>query len=381
MNEIYLKNVDKVWEGIRCENKKPMTAYMGEALSPVQMGMTIGEYISDPVKGAQATIGYARRLREECGGLDCFNEIVIGYNIVLALSTFWLSRVLRPGIELPETSLWQTEEKRLVGPEVYDEIIKDGYYAFYEKMLPQVIDMDYYNKYTKIFEDNVDSVMESYFELGIPLLQTGPEPINTPMELICGPRSMSDFYMDCYKMLDKLVAVSDRIYADIEPNVIKGLEESKGDNTRIGQWLGGWRTGSALLAPKIWDKLVWPYFSKSAKLYMSYGKVPIFHLDSCWDRDIEKWAEFPEKSWILNPDSSTDVRAARKKICKKFAIVGDVPATLLSTGKPEEVSDYVKRLIDDLGPEGLFICPGCDAPANSKHENMVAMYKTANEWK
>ena len=48
---------------------------------------------------------------------------------------------------------------------------------------------------------------------------------------------------------------------------------------------------------------------------------------------------------------------------------------------PEQVTDYVNRLIDSVGPEGLFVCPGCDCPVNAKYENIVAMVKATNEWK
>ncbi|MDR0459701.1 MAG: hypothetical protein LBG68_04475 [Coriobacteriales bacterium] len=44
------------------------------------------------------------------------------------------------------------------------------------------------------------------------------------------------------------------------------------------------------------------------------------------------------------------------------------------------MTDYVNRLIDEVGPEGLFVCPACDTPVNAKYENMAAMLKATNEW-
>ncbi len=104
-------------------------------------------------------------------------------------------------------------------------------------------------------------------------------------------------------------------------------------------------------------------------------------LDQCWDRDIHRFGEFPEKSIILNLDGMTDMREAHKKLGENYCLMGDVPAPLLATGTPDEVRDYVTKLIDDLGPKGLFITAGCDAPGNTKHENMVAMFKATNDWK
>lgn len=55
-----------------------------------------------------------------------------------------------------------------------------------------------------------------------------------------------------------------------------------------------------------------------------------------------------------------------------MAIMGDVPASLFSIGKPDEVYKYVSDLVRDLGPTGLILCPGCDAPLDTKPENMEA---------
>jgi uroporphyrinogen-III decarboxylase len=76
----------------------------------------------------------------------------------------------------------------------------------------------------------------------------------------------------------------------------------------------------------------------------------------------------------------TDLRRARKLLGEHAAFMGDVPAQMLAISSKEDVADYVKRLIDDVGQPGLMICPGCDAPATAKFENMVAMYETANNY-
>ena len=55
-----------------------------------------------------------------------------------------------------------------------------------------------------------------------------------------------------------------------------------------------------------------------------------------------------------------------------MAIMGDVPAPLLATGTPDDVYDYVRDLARDVGPTGLILCPGCDAPIDAKPDNMQA---------
>ena len=63
-----------------------------------------------------------------------------------------------------------------------------------------------------------------------------------------------------------------------------------------------------------------------------------------------------------------------------MAILGDVPAPLLSLGKPEEVTAYCQKLIDVVGEGGGFILgSGCGVPYDAKIENVRAMVKAGNE--
>jgi uroporphyrinogen-III decarboxylase len=53
----------------------------------------------------------------------------------------------------------------------------------------------------------------------------------------------------------------------------------------------------------------------------------------------------------------------------------------LSIGDPEEVSDYCKRLIDDVGAEGGFILgSGCSVPPDVRSENFRRMVETGKTY-
>jgi uroporphyrinogen-III decarboxylase len=60
--------------------------------------------------------------------------------------------------------------------------------------------------------------------------------------------------------------------------------------------------------------------------------------------------------------------------------LGDVPPGLFSHGKPDEITAYVRDLVNDVGPTGLILCPGCDAPFNAKPENLEAFVAAAHEF-
>ena len=48
---------------------------------------------------------------------------------------------------------------------------------------------------------------------------------------------------------------------------------------------------------------------------------------------------------------------------------------------PEQVYEYVTKLIDDVGPKtGLIVSSGCDAALNARHENIDAMIQATLDY-
>ncbi|MDR0459703.1 MAG: hypothetical protein LBG68_04485 [Coriobacteriales bacterium] len=378
MKQDFTENLELALKGLACQNDKPISCYTGTVPGAVIEGMTVAEAVADPIEAARLALRMFDRLQEDAGPVRSFNGAPRPMNAVLIITMLWNSRVLIPGVDLPENSVWQVAEEELFGREAYDQIMAMGYNEFVQqKVMPQIVDADYMSKYLQIAAEAGPEFTAMIKDLGIPIFNGVPT-TPVPFEQLCGMRSMPKFFMDCYKILDKLQEVSDFVYAERSQQTEETL--SSFDNPMmLGGWVGGWRGASAMVSPKIWETLIWPYMKASAEQVARHGKVATMHLDSCWDRDIERFGELPEAKFVLNTDGMTDLSRTRK-LLPKAALMGDVPPTILTTGTPQQVTDYVNRLIDEVGPQGLFICPGCDTPINAKYENLVAMVKATNEW-
>lgn len=373
-NELYDKRYERVRDCIEFKNKGPVSTYMGPACAATHTeGLTIAELMSKPDEGIKHYINFVNRIND-IAEVDCINSGYTGL-IWVALSTMWWSKIKRPGKELPEDSLWQVEEKRQMEISDYDFILENGVKAFTDKLYPELIDMEELQVFLNFIAKGAE-VNQMYVDAGYPVLSHGN--ICPPFETLCGGRSMNDFFMDCYKRPDKVKEVQDLMMVDIRKSV-----EVMPSNEKyfIGTWVGGWRGASSMVNQKIWDKLVWPYMKELALLLIEKGLTPVMHIDSCWDRDIERFLELPPKKIILNTDGSTDLKRARKLLGEHAAFSGDVPAQLLAIGSKEDIIEYCKRLIDDVGGAGLFLSSGCDAPYNSKFENLVAMFEVAESYK
>ena len=373
-NEIYDAHYKKVMDCINFENEHVVSTQMGQAVAPsYDDSITLGEYMDDTQKGIDAFLRFVDGINERAP-IDCINfAYPAGHKA--ALTMVWWSKLNMPGHELPADRVWQVEEAMRIKPEDYDKIIETGSTAcITDKLFPELLTDEEIGRFFDYYVVNFEKYSMQYVDAGYPVLNSGI--VCPPFDTLCGGRSMVKFFRDCYKMLDKVKEVEDIMFEELKQQ-IAGLPDPKPDYL-IGRWVGGWRGG--MVKPEIWDALIWPYMKESCELLIEKGITPILHIDACWDPYVERFLELPAKKCILNPDGMTDMRRAREILGDHMALMGDGPSQMLTVCSKAEIEDYVRSLIDDIGPQGLFIAPGCDAPGSSKYENLVAIHEVAQEY-
>ncbi|MDP6178581.1 MAG: uroporphyrinogen decarboxylase family protein, partial [Desulfatiglandales bacterium] len=292
----------------------------------------------------------------------------------IGLTLQWLSHIQVPGRELPDDALWQVDEKEVMSVEDYDIIINKGFKAFRKQHLPKIIDIAELQEKMEYMKKNKDKTIQMFRDHSYVIMSGGITTV--PFELLCGARSMTPFILDLYRRPEKVKAALDIM---TQGQIDLGIQAAQ-DSGINRVWLGGWRTASALLSPKIWNEFVFPYLHEMAWALAEKGIVSILHLDQDWTRDLGRLRELPSKKCILNPDGMTDIHKAKKLIGDHMAIMGDVPAAMLATGTSDEVYNYVRDLVRDIGPTGLLLCPGCDAPINARRENMEAFVSAGRDF-
>lgn len=370
---LYRERLTRVEKAMRCEPVDQIPViYMGVAFSPRYMGMSIAKFCEDGEAAANVTIAAMDRLNG-FGGLDGCNSAMTG-RITPGLTTLWLSRLGVPGRDLPPESLWQVREKEVMTQADYDTIIEKGWMAFFMEYAPKVIDMVELLEFFGWSQTMTGPLLQRYREHDYVVITGGLGSI--PFEYFCGGRSMEQFYFDLYRIPDKVQAAMDAAFPEMIGMAI-GAGKASGSP---GVWVGGWRSASALLAPKLWDRFVWPYFVKAVYALVDAGLTPVLHWDQDWTRDLARLQELPAKKCVFNPDGMTDIRKFKELVGDRMALLGDVPPALLTVGTPDDIRNYVRDLVRDIGPTGLLLCPGCDAPINAKPENMEAFVAAGHEF-
>jgi len=341
--------------------------YQGPAWGARSQGLSLGTFCTDPDAAIEATLGAMDSL-----GVDALNGMSAGC-LPCKLTNLWLSEIMVPGINLPPDDLWQVREQEVMKPEDYDFIINNGYGAFLAQLLPRVHNRELWERDRAWAAANFAAAPGRYHARGYPILVSMN--VSIPFEPFCGARSMEKFFLDCYRMPDKVKAAMD-VALPYYINLTIAVTKRCGV---MGTWVGGWRAASAMVSPKIWNRLVFPYYLEMVTRFQEAGILCVLHFDQNWDRDIERLREMP-KGCVFSPDGFTDIRRAKQILGDHMAFLGDVPAQMLAAGTPDQVHRYTSDLIRDIGPRGLAMSSGCDIPFDAPKANVQAMVDAAHDY-
>lgn len=323
----------------------------------------LGVKVADVANNPQLLTDVLIKSFTQLGEFDAIQQVTFSVHL---LSVAWLSKVKIPGVDLPEDVPWQVAENELMTPEDYDTIINKGYNVFFGEFQARKLD----NLLEKIqpFVAYLPEAINRFADIGVVALSPGAQAV-IPYEIFCGGRTMPKFMRDLFKTPDKVQAAMDAAM----PDLITALRDAYHGTGQVGAWVGGWRSASEFLSPKTWQRFVWPYMKQLTNVLLEEGVIPIFHLDSNWERDLEFFREMPKGRCIISPDSSTNIFKIKEVLGDHMCIMGDVPASLFTLGTTEDVYNYCTRLINEIGPSGFILSSGCDIPFNAKPENVAAM--------
>jgi hypothetical protein len=321
-------------------------------------------------------------LFDQLGGWDAMG--MTGPTDPITFEAGFPVRVKLPGRELPPDFVQQFDEsKPAIFVEDYDLIIKMGWNAWFGQYLLPRLHPEWAGpegmarmgaRMGQFTQDAAENV-QYWKKRGIPILVGGM--FSHPFEQLCWGRSLHEFYIDMFRMPDKVLAAIDRYL----PEAIEAaIGMAKGAGVPF-IFVGGTRGSSAMLRPAQFEKFWFPVLKKAVAAFDQAGITTLLHFDSDWTGFLPYFKELPKGKCILELDSATDIFKAKEVLRGHLCIMGDVPATLFKLGTPEQVTAYVKRLIDEVGGDGGFILStGCDTPADAKWENFKAMIETGKTY-
>lgn len=198
----------------------------------------------------------------------------------------------------------------------------------------------------------------------------------TPMEWFSMMlRGFNDFLLDMFRRPDEIRRAGQSMKRILWWIGMAGVRLS--GVRRV--FMGGARTSAAVISRKQFEELALPEWQEACEYFVRNGVTPLLHFDTDWTDFFPLLRELPRGKCILNLDGASDIFKAREVLGDHMCIMGDVPATLLKLGEPDEVDAYCERLIREVGADGGFILSsGCTVPFDAKPENVEAMLRSVH---
>ena len=357
------------------------------ALEPVDRHPVFPLMIAAPVRlyGITQAAAWADHNVAREAYIRCFREY--GYDCSIKPNYYWPMlpgrfsmlpvRLLIPGRQLGEDDLNQIDERVLFSREDYDKIAALGWNGFWDEHYKtisrktpeqlkkmQSITTQVYIEDMKICEEN-----------GLPVLMGGA--VDSVLMAFSLGRTLTEFTKDLYKVPDKVEAAMEASCDDLISNAIEACKT----NGRMLCMVVLERGSGFYYRLPIFERFEWPFLQRYVDALVSEGITPWLHFDTDWGINIPYLTKLPKGKCVADLDSMTDIFRAKEILKGHMCISGDVPASLLSLGKPEEVKEYCQRLIDEVGEGGGFmLTSGCECPVDVRPENLRAMVDTGRSY-
>ena len=286
-------------------------------------------------------------------------------------------RNLIPGKQLGLDDLYQIDERVLFEREDYDKIIALGWNGFwdehYEKISRKTIEQLTLMQATtnQLYDDD----MKICAEQGMPIFMGAA--VDSVLMAFSLSRTLTEFTRDLYEVPDKVEAAMQACCDDFISNAVQVCK----NNGNPLAFIVLERGSGFYYRIEVFERFEWPFLQRYVDAFLSEGITPWMHFDTDWGINLPYLTKLPKGKCICDLDGTTDIFKAKEILKGHMCISGDVPASLLALGQPEEVEEYSRRLIDEVGDGwGFMLTTGCECPINVKPENLRAMVETGRNY-
>ncbi|MCX8022305.1 MAG: hypothetical protein N2745_05980 [Syntrophorhabdaceae bacterium] len=218
------------------------------------------------------------------------------------------------------------------------------------------------------------SYTEKAKEAGFPLQSGGfsQAPFDTLGDYF---RGMKGSMLDMYRRPDKVIAACEKILPMMIEMAVNATKVS--GNPRV--FIPIHKGLDGFMSLDQFKKFYWPTLRELMVALINEGLVPC----PLWEGDctsrLETIKDIPPGKAIYAFEG-TDMFKAKKILGDTVCLQGNVPGSLLSTGTPEDVKAYCKKLIDIVGEGGGFIMDSATSLEDARPENVKAMVEFTKEY-
>jgi hypothetical protein len=212
--------------------------------------------------------------------------------------------------------------------------------------------------------------------LGLPSTIGGftKAPFDTLGDTMRGTRGIM---LDMFRQPDKVLAAMERI---VPIAVEMGVRNATANNNPF-VFMPLHKGADGFMSNKDFKKFYWPTLKAVILGLIEAGTVPYLFVEGGYNQRLDLMVDpdIPAGHTVWAFDH-TDMKEVKKKLGGWAAFAGNVPGSLMKAGKPEEISDYVKKLMDDVAGDGGYILSNGAVMDDSTPENVHAFIDTGKKF-
>jgi hypothetical protein len=210
--------------------------------------------------------------------------------------------------------------------------------------------------------------------MGFPLYEGGQAA--APYDLIGDWfRGTRGIMIDMFRNPEKLVKAMEKLVPIITRMGVDQSEQS--GHPIVGLMLH--KGAEKFMSLDQYQTFYWPTLRKVVMGLIEEGCVPLLLFEGEYTSRLETIRDIPKGKaiyWFEN----VDIRKAKEILGDTVCFRGNVPVGILYTGTPQDIRDYVKKLIDVVGRGGGLMVDSGSWFDEAKHENVKAMVDFTKEY-
>jgi uroporphyrinogen-III decarboxylase len=223
--------------------------------------------------------------------------------------------------------------------------------------------------------------LEAVGEVGKRALEAGFPPIWGGMS--CAPydlvgdtlRGTQGVMMDMFQRPDKLHEAMER-FVPISIDESVGMADASGCPVIFIPLHKGTR---GFMSNKQFQEFYWPTFKALMMGLIENGLVPLCYAEGNYGERLEIVRDMP-RGTVIWYFEQMDMAKAKQVLGDNACIAGNVPASVMCTGTPEEVREHCKMLIETCAPGGGYILSGAVNMDRGNPDNLRVMMDCAREY-
>jgi uroporphyrinogen-III decarboxylase len=188
-------------------------------------------------------------------------------------------------------------------------------------------------------------------------------------------RGQKGILLDMYRRPEKLLKACEKLLPMTVEVLVRSARNSGSSRVYIG--LHAHRDG--FMSVQQFQRFYWPTWREIMIALVKEGLSVTVFLEGGTTSRLEIISDIPPGK-ICYWFEQVDMERAKKILGDKVCIMGNVPLSMLTTGTPDDIRAYCKKLIDIMGKEGGFILAPSGGTWDARVENVKAMIDFTKEY-